>query len=341
MTDAEQGRHCAEPHGCRPTRVLVAEDDPVSRRMAVALLGKWGYEVQTVTDGEEAWNSLEARDSPRLAVLDWMLPGAEGIEVCRRVRRRTARPYVYILLLTTVSQKQHLVMALDAGADDYLVKPFDAAELRARLHAGRRILAAQDELIAARETLRFQATHDPLTGLWNHCEVLSILDREHDRAARDEQRLAVFLIDIDHFKQVNDLHGHLAGDAVLCQISARLTACVRSYDAVGRYGGEEFLVVVPGMDQAGAVALAWRITTRVSERPFPTPEADVRATASVGVALSGPGEPFSPMALVRAADLALYRAKQAGRNRVELCTTEELAGARFSATVNATPGSAA
>jgi diguanylate cyclase (GGDEF)-like protein len=340
MKQSERPNLGAQTPNRKQTRVLVAEDDPVSRRMATALLGKWGYEVLAVADGTEAWNVLESRDAPRLAVLDWMLPGAEGIEVCRRVRRQMSRPYVYILLLTAVSQKQHLVTALDAGADDYLVKPFDAAELRARLHAGRRILAAQDELIAARETLHFQATHDPLTGLWNHREVLAILDREHDRSARDNQRLAVFLVDLDHFKSVNDAQGHLAGDAVLCQLAERLTGCVRSYDAVGRYGGEEFLVVVPGIDDDTAGALAWRITARVSERPFPTPEGEVGVTASVGVAVSGPGARLSATALVRAADLALYRAKQGGRNRVELCTAEELAGVRSPAPVHLTPGGA-
>lgn len=311
------------PSGEGPTRVLVAEDDPVARRVVTSFLGKWGYEVVAVADGAEALQILESHDSPRLALLDWMLPGLEGVDVCRQVRKDPARTYVYILLLTAVSQKQDLLTALDAGADDYLVKPFDASELRARLHAGRRILAAQDELIAAREALRFQATHDPLTGLWNHGEVLSILERELERAVRAREPVGVLMIDLDHFKQVNDRHGHLMGDAVLCEVSRRLLSCVRPYDTVGRYGGEEFLIVVPTLGLAPADALAQRIRLRLSERPFETPCGTVSVTASLGVAVSLPEEESSSTALIRAADLALYRAKRAGRNRTELCTTEE------------------
>jgi two-component system cell cycle response regulator len=310
--------------GAEPTRVLVAEDDPVSRRVVEALLRKWNYDVQTVADGTEAWRALQSLDAPRLALLDWMLPGFEGVEICRMLRRDTARPYVYIVLLTAVSQKQDLVTALDAGADDYLVKPFDAAELRARLHVGRRILAAQDELIMARETLRFQATHDPLTGLWNHGEVLRVLEQELARAARDLQPLAVFMVDLDHFKLINDRHGHVAGDTLLCEVSRRLTACVRPYDAVGRYGGEEFLIVVPAIDSKSAGALASRIHDSLSDCPLRGPSGPVTVTASIGVAISSPEDPREPMALVRAADIALYRAKERGRNRVEACLPEEL-----------------
>jgi two-component system cell cycle response regulator len=307
-----------------PARVLVAEDDPVARRVVVSFLGKWGYEVVAVGDGAEAWQILGTNDAPRLALLDWMLPGLEGVDVCRKVRENAARPYVYILLLTAVSQKQDLLTALDAGADDYLVKPFDAAELRARLHVGRRILAAQDELIAAREALRYQATHDPLTGLWNHGEVLNILDRELDRAFRSRQAVAVLMADIDHFKEVNDRYGHLMGDEVLREVGRRVLSCVRPYDAVGRYGGEEFIIVVPAIDAGPADALARRIGLRLSERSFDTPGGAIPITASLGVAVSSPDEAPASAALVRAADLALYRAKRAGRNRTEMCTSEEM-----------------
>jgi two-component system cell cycle response regulator len=323
------------PSGDGPTRVLVAEDDPVARRVVMSFLSKWGYDVVAVGDGAEALQILESHDSPRLALLDWMLPGLEGVDVCRKVREDAARPYVYILLLTAVSQKQDLLTALDAGADDYLVKPFDAAELRARLHAGRRILAAQDELITAREALRFQATHDPLTGLWNHGELLSILERELDRAIRARESVGVLMIDLDHFKQVNDRYGHLMGDAVLCEVSQRLLSCVRPYDAVGRYGGEEFLIVVPGIDVGPADALAQRIRLRLSERAFETPGGTVAVTASLGVAISLPEEEPTSTTLIRAADLALYRAKRAGRNRTELYRAEETVLAPWPASAEA------
>jgi diguanylate cyclase (GGDEF)-like protein len=304
--------------------VLVAEDDPVTRRVVESFLSKWGYDVKAVGDGAEAWQILQSHDAPRLAVLDWMLPGLEGVDVCRKVRESPSLPYIYILLLTAVSQKQDLLIALDAGADDYLVKPFEAAELRARLHVGGRILSAQDELIAAREALRFQATHDPLTGLWNHVEVLEILERELDRSVRSGHPVAALMVDLDHFKKVNDNYGHLIGDEVLQEVSRLVLASVRPYDSVGRYGGEEFLVVVPSIDRIAVGALARRIQLRISEQTFDTPGGPVAVTASLGVALSSPAEGSTPTALVHAADLALYRAKEAGRNRTEMCTDAEL-----------------
>lgn len=304
-------------------QVLVAEDDPVSRRMVESLLRKWHYDVLTVADGQDGWRALRAQDGPRLALLDWMLPGVEGIEICRMLRQDGSRPYIYILLLTAMSLKKNLVTALEAGADDYLVKPFDAAELRARLHVGRRILKAQDELIAAREALLFQATHDPLTGLWNHGEVLRVLEQELARAGRARHSVAVFMIDLDHFKTINDRYGHVAGDAVLCEVSHRLTDCVRPYDSVGRYGGEEFLVVVPDIDGEAAGDLACRIQESIAKRPLVSVGGPIMVTASIGVAVNQVGVWRSPMGMVRAADIALYRAKERGRNRVELCSTEE------------------
>ena len=307
----------SDPGKDRNTRVLVAEDDPVARRLVETFLTKWDYSVLAVSDGAEAWRILQSRDAPRLALLDWMLPGLEGIEVCRRVRAESTHPYIYILLLTASNQKQELPDALHAGADDYLVKPFDAAELRARLYVGRRILAAQDELIAAREALRFQATHDTLTGLWNRGELLRILDREFARANRACQSLSLLMVDLDHFKQVNDRYGHLVGDEVLAEVSRRLLASVRAYDVVGRCGGEEFIIVVPAIDGDAATALARRIVTHIGDRPFETSAGPVRITASLGVACNSSPHRLEPIDLIRNADVALYRAKQNGRNRAE------------------------
>lgn len=304
-------------------RVLIAEDDPVARRVAESFLSKWGYDVHAVTDGAEAWKILQSHDSPRLALLDWKLPGLEGIEVCRRLREDSTRPYTYILLLTASGQRQDLLAALHAGADDYLVKPVDAAELRARLYVGRRILASQDELIAAREALRFQATHDPLTGLWNRGELLRILDREMARANRAGQSLSLLMVDLDHFKLVNDRYGHLIGDEVLAEVSQRLLKSVRGYDVVGRCGGEEFIVVVPGVEGPGATALAERIVTQLRGQLFDTSAGPVRVTASVGVSFSCSGKRIEAIDLIRTADVALYRAKQSGRNRVEAAVLQE------------------
>jgi diguanylate cyclase (GGDEF)-like protein len=313
---------CAEDWSAR---VLVAEDDAAARGVLELLLPKWGYNVLAVDDGAQAWGVLQSRDAPRLALLDWTLPEMEGIEVCRRVRENSKRPYTYILLLAASGQKQDLFNALHGGADDYLVKPFDAAELRARLYVGRRILAAQDELIAAREALRFQATHDPLTGLWNHGESMRILDREVARSNRAQQPISLLMVDLDHFKQVNDARGHLVGDEVLAEVSRRLLASVRPYDAVGRCGGEEFVIVVPGAEGLVAAGLAERIVTHLRDRPFGTSAGPVRVTASVGVTFGSPAKSLSAIDLIRAADVALYRAKQNGRNRTEISFPEELA----------------
>jgi len=301
--------------------VLIAEDDPVSRRILNTFLVKWGYDVTVVTDGAAALAVLEGDTSPRLAVLDWMMPGVEGVQVCRRIRERADRPYVYVLLLTARSEKQDLLQGLELGADDYLTKPFDAAELRARVRVGERILNLQDDLISAREELRFRATHDGLTGIPNRAMVMEALDREAARQVREGDPFGIVLVDIDHFKSINDTHGHLRGDDVLKTVVERMKACTRPYDVIGRYGGEEFLIVVPAVDASGAVALAERIRRNVESRPVGAPPGDVSVTVSLGVAVSTHPKQTDARELLRLADEALYRAKNSGRNRVELATS--------------------
>jgi two-component system, cell cycle response regulator len=307
--------------------ILLAEDDPVSRRVLEAFLVKWGFQVVTATDGLDALRILESAAAPSLAILDWMMPGLEGPQVCQRVRARPERPYVYILLLSVRSEKVDLLDGLESGADDYLTKPFDAAELRARLHVGRRILDLQNKLISAREELRFRATHDELTGLSNRRVVLEAIDREYARRRREGGNLGIILIDLDHFKNVNDTYGHLAGDAVLKEAARRMNASVRPYDTVGRYGGEEFLVVAPSCDSSGAVILAERIRESIQAPPMPSVAGPVSITASCGVAVSTIAKPLDAQELLRSADEALYRAKENGRNRSEFATNAVLTGA--------------
>ena len=301
-------------------RILIAEDDPVSRRMLEAFLQKSGYQVVTAVDGVDALRILESEEAPALAVLDWMMPGLEGPQVCQRVRARPDRPYTYILLLTGRSQKDDLLRGLESGADDYLTKPFDAAELRARLHVGERILELQNGLIAAREELRFRATHDELTGLSNRRVVLDEIAREHSRHLRHGGTFAIVLIDLDHFKLVNDTRGHLAGDAVLKEVSRRMVGNVRPYDTVGRYGGEEFIVVAPSCGRSGAIALAERILNSLRSAPIDTDGGPVRVTVSCGIAVSSAAKPLDGQGLIHLADEALYRAKELGRNRSEFAT---------------------
>lgn len=253
-----------------------------------------------------------------------MMPGMEGIQICKRIRAESDRPYIYLLLLTARTQKDDILQGLEAGADDYLTKPFGAQELRARLHVGKRILEWQDKLIDAREKLLFQATHDALTGIANRGVSLDALRREHSRQEREGGSFAVAMLDIDHFKFVNDNYGHLAGDVVLTEAARRVKNCVRPYDTVGRYGGEEFLVVLPRADGLGAMRIASRIRASIESEPFATEGGPITITASLGVAVSSEACPFDSQILMQRADEALYRAKALGRNRVELATEREL-----------------
>lgn len=298
-------------------QILIAEDDPVSRRILQATLEKWDYQVVAACDGAQAWDLLQAPGAPRLAILDWMMPGLSGPEVCAQVRQQAKEPYTYILLLTARTQKQDLVEGMEAGADDYLTKPFDAQELKVRLRAGTRILDLQVELVAAREALREQATHDPLTCLWNRSSIMEILSRELAKAERHASSVGVIMADLDHFKQINDTFGHQAGDAVLRETARRMQASMRSYDAVGRYGGEEFLIVLPESTDSSALHLAERLRSAIGREPVRLQEGNVAFTISLGVSRSLPGGSVSPDLVVRASDEALYRAKDLGRNRVE------------------------
>jgi diguanylate cyclase (GGDEF)-like protein len=308
-------------------RILIAEDDPISRRMLSSRLQKWGYEVVATADGNEAWEVMSRPDAPSLAILDWEMPGLDGPEVCRRVRALEREPYVYVLLLTARTRGEDVVAGLEAGADDYVAKPFEANELKVRLRAGRRILDLFEELFRARELLSERATRDSLTRVWNRGAILETLDRERARADRDGRPLAVVMGDIDHFKRVNDQHGHLAGDAVLREVSRRMLGAMRPYDSIGRYGGEEFLVLAPACDLEAGARVAERLRLAVAADPVDTPDGPIPVTASFGVAVHGPGSGGASDRVIALADQALYRAKERGRNRVEAAGRDGTPGA--------------
>jgi diguanylate cyclase (GGDEF)-like protein len=303
-------------------KILLAEGDSGICARLRELLQGWGYEVITVTTEAEAWAVLQSEDCPRLVVLDWMTSGIDGVELCRRVRARSHDSYTYIVLLTARTDSQDVVTGMEAGADDYITKPYDSAELRARLCAGRRILELQEQLVRARETLRDQAARDGLTGLWNRVSILEILDREISRARRERSPVAVVMADLDSFKAINDLCGHLTGDHVLGLAARRMQANIRQYDSVGRYGGEEFLMVLPGCDLEGAMAQAERVRSAIAAEPFAVPEQSRRVTCSFGVAVADGSVRINSHRLVREADAALYRAKRNGRNRVETLSSD-------------------
>lgn len=295
-------------------RVLVAEDDPIFRRVLERQLNNWGYEAIVVQDGGEAWEILQQSNPPDLLILDWMMPGIDGLELCRRIRQKQSDRYQYVLLLTGKDEKEDVIEGLNSGADDYLTKPFDIGELRARLRTGKRILALQTELIQAREALRFEATHDALTGLWSRGATLHLLGSEMQRCARTNTSTGILMVDLDHFKNINDTYGHLIGDEVLKETAYRIGQAVRSYDFVGRYGGEEFLAILTNCTLADIRMVAERIRTAIADLPIATKTADVKATASIGGVVTSKGA--HDLEFLAAADSALYEAKRTGRNRV-------------------------
>ena len=256
-------------------RILVAEDCELYRLQIEKILSKLGYEVVMAEDGQEAWRILQEQNSPRLAILDWLMPGMEGIEICRKLRDDPESPYRYLLLLTARDSKKDIVEGLESGADDYLTKPFHLEELKARLRVGERIIRLQDKLHEL-------ATHDPLTALWNRRAVLDILKREMERAGRHQSYVGVFIADLDHFKQINDTYGHQAGDAVLAEAARRMQEAIRKYDSLGRYGGEEFLAVMPDSGSENTFKQAERIRKALAETPIRFQETDIRVTMSIG-----------------------------------------------------------
>jgi diguanylate cyclase (GGDEF) domain len=296
-------------------RVLIAEDDATSRLLLRRVLESWGYEVMATKDGAEAWQALQAGDAPRLVILDWMMPEMDGVDVCRRARALKTLQPPYIILLTALGYKESVVVGLEAGADDYVGKPYDPAELRARLAVGRRLVDLNDELLEAQHALETQARTDALTGILNRGAILKELEQEIQRAEREGSRLGLGMLDIDHFKRVNDTCGHAAGDAVLCEVVRRAQGALRPYDGFGRFGGEEFLVIVPGAGENELREVLERIRGAVGSTAIAVGEHRLAVTVSLGAATCV-GEAAD--ALIARADDALYAAKQEGRDRVVL-----------------------
>jgi diguanylate cyclase (GGDEF)-like protein len=298
-------------------KILVAEDEVLNRRVLETFLGKWGYDTIIAKDGTEAWQILQQEEAPRLAILDWMMPGLDGVQICRELRKKNNPYYTYIILLTARFQREDIIAGLEAGADDYVTKPFDANELHARMRVGMRIIELHEQLACAQDRLQYQASHDFLTGVWSRSMILQTLEMELARAKRAGSSVGLIMADLDHFKRTNDLHGHLIGDAVLKEAALRMRNFARAYDAVGRYGGEEFLIVAPGSNLSGTYELAERLRTAVGGKPIDTPSGPISVTLSLGIAAGGTDEGAEANTLIGDADEALYRAKNGGRNRVE------------------------
>jgi two-component system cell cycle response regulator len=299
-------------------RALVVDDSAVYRKLIGDHLRSWGFDLTLAKSGAEAWEILQQPDAPRLVLLDWVLPDLDGIELCQRIRQAGSRDrYAYIILLTSKEGRQNMLDAMQAGADDYLAKPFDELELKARLLVGKRILNLQEELVSARESMRHAATHDSLTGLMNRGEILEMLQRELERGRRENKPASVILGDIDHFKSVNDTLGHLFGDEALREIGRRLRSQLRVYDGVGRYGGEEFLLILPNCDLPNALHRANALREVIASSPVICSGQEKLITMSMGVAVSACVGKSEVENLLNQADAGLYAAKERGRNRIE------------------------
>jgi diguanylate cyclase (GGDEF)-like protein/putative nucleotidyltransferase with HDIG domain len=264
----------------------------------------------------EALGILQTSEAPSVAILDWMLPGMDGSDICKQIRAIPNGHYTYLIALSPPNEKQGLVEAHEAGFDDFLSKPVEMRELNACLMAGRRIIEVQEKLLLTCEAMKFEASHDALTGVWNRAGILELLHAQVARSQRSGASLALLVIDVDHFKTVNDTYGHLAGDQVLKHIVRLMTSSIRGYDWLGRYGGDEFLIMAPECSAEDAYSVAERLRKAVAGKSVVVDGRQISVTVSIGVATSQEvGAELS--ALLDAADAAAYIAKNKGRNRVE------------------------
>lgn len=296
------------------TRILIADDDNISRAVLAGVLKDQGYEVREAINGAEAWAAMQEQSAPRIAILDWLMPEMDGVDVCRLIRENIKSDPPYLILLTGRNDEESIVEGLDAGADDYLTKPFRTEELRARLGAGRRMLEIQEDLKCAMEALAHEAMYDSLTGAKNRRAILDGLNREISRAVRHDSTFSIGMCDIDHFKDVNDTYGHGVGDEVLRGCTEIMLRNLREHDLLGRCGGEEFLVIAPHSTGLPDEQIYERLRRAVSDTKIRTCKGEISITISIGVA-GGTGAE-EPDALLASADIALYRAKREGRNRV-------------------------
>ncbi|MDD2621406.1 MAG: diguanylate cyclase [Syntrophomonadaceae bacterium] len=295
-------------------RVLIADDDALSRKILEESLSHWGYEPVITKDGDEAWDMLKEDGGPTLVVLDWVMPGMEGIEICQKVRARRTANYIYIILLSAKNSNEDVIKGLESGADDYISKPFHPEELKSRLKIGQRIIELEKRIMCLAST-------DYLTALLNRRAFMERMEAEINRVTRENKSFGIVIADLDHFKLVNDTYGHQAGDLVLQEFSRCLSSSFRIYDFIGRYGGEEFIVGLPGASSEVAGAIAERVRKRLEQHRTLVPDCDleISVTASFGITSMENGRPQLSMdGLIKQADSALYMAKQLGRNRVEI-----------------------
>lgn len=278
-------------------------------------LNEWGYLVHRAEDGQQAWDLLK-RPEIRIALLDWMMPGIEGPELCERLRQSKKARYTYLILLTARDSSFDIIQGLEAGADDYMTKPINLMELRARLQTAHRIINLEDNLIKAKRKLTRLASTDSLTHAWNRRTIFGFLAEELNRFRRAGCPFGILMIDIDHFKKINDRFGHPAGDAVLKQLVTLVRNNLRNYDRVARYGGDELILLLPGSEAKATEVIASRLLERVRQHRFEIgPRISIPLTISVGGATVTSPQDKAEI-IIRAADRALYLAKKRGRDRM-------------------------
>ena len=299
--------------------ILIAEDDPVSRRMLEKNLVKAGRKVVSTSNGREALESLKKNYYP-IVITDWMMPVMDGLELCQAIRKQKFPGYVFVVLLTARAEKCDIIAGLDAGADDYLTKPFNQAELVARIKAGERVLNLERSLSNALDEIKKLSITDPLTKCYNRGYLMEHLSKEIKRNERYKHSLHISMIDIDHFKKINDTYGHQAGDLVLQECVSCIMDTIREgADWLARYGGEEFILVLPETDLDKTWKVVERIRCLIAEMVIPLKGEEIKITASFGISGFGQGidgEEVLAKLLIEKADKCLYEAKETGRNRI-------------------------
>jgi len=299
-------------------KILISEDDPIFRAILENNLKKWGYQVLSTANGRQAWEIISKPGCPNIVISDWMMPEMDGLQLCRKVRAHETPRYVYFMILTAKSDQQDILQGLEAGVDDYLTKPIDYVELKYRIHIGERIINLEEKVLEL-------ARKDSLTGTLNRRAFNEKLDEEIERAARKSPPLSLLMTDIDHFKQVNDRYGHLAGDQVLKQFVSQMKQVIRPYDFIGRFGGEEFILCLPDCSINQGRDIAERMRSKIEATPMhiSTGGPPIHITASFGISsFSTTGEKNAEL-LIKKADDALYAAKNDGRNCVRMAQSQK------------------
>ena len=296
--------------------ILIAEDEPVSCRILSSLLDKWGFGVITADNGIDALEYLEKDRSIRIALIDWNMPQLTGPDVCKKIKELYPENPPYLIMLTAKTEKTSIILGLESGADDYITKPYDSGELRARIRVGERMTELQTRLIDTGKKLEYEASHDSLTAVYNRKTVMELLDKEHSRAERQNTAFSIALIDIDDFKMINDKYGHQTGDEILSGLVSLINDTLRNYDIVGRYGGEEFLIVLPETDAGTGFQVLERMAESIRKNPVKTRSGNLIITVSAGLCGYSPG--INADKMISIADTAMYEAKRLGKDRVIL-----------------------